>query len=157
MSFTESERDQIRTYLGFPRLFISANPFLESAMTSLQSTAQGGSYPDNTAELAVRAALQSINAVDGYITAVGQQTINLAVYEIPVSLSNGAVLKQDYRQTLSTLRREGTNQIMKIAIRLGVQPIRPYFYSDGLQVDPSSAYGNPSFFGSRGRGHNRGY
>jgi hypothetical protein len=145
MTFSEFERDEIRSYLGFPRLYISANPFLESAITTIQPISEGGSAPDSSIEDAVRAALQAIAAIDGYITALGQQTINLAVYEVPVSLSNGATLKQDYRMALSTLRREGTNQIMKVAIRLGVQPLRPYFYSDGL--GSGSQYANPKFFG----------
>lgn len=149
MAFSEIERDEMRTYLGFPKLWQSANPFFESAMTSIQSLADGGSYPDSTGENACRAAIAAISALDGYITTIGQQMINLAVYEVPVSLSNGATLKQDYRSALSTMRREGTNQIMKLAIRLGVQPIRPYFYSDGLQNDPQSAYGNPGFFGGK--------
>jgi len=145
MTFSELERDEIRTYLGFPRLYISANPFLEQAITTIQPISEGGSAPDSSIEDAVRAALQAIAAIDGYITQLGQQTINLAVYEVPVSLSNGATLKQDYRLALSTLRREGTNQIMKVAIRLGVQPLRPYFYSDGL--GSGSQYANPKFFG----------
>lgn len=145
MTFSEFERDEIRSYLGFPRLYISANPFLESAITTIQPISEGGSAPDSSIENAVRAALQAIAAIDGYITQLGQQTINLAVYEVPVSLSNGATLKQDYRLALNTLRREGTNQIMKISIRLGVQPLRPYFYSDGLGA--GSQYANPKFFG----------
>jgi hypothetical protein len=147
MTFSEFERDEIRSYLGFPRLYISANPFLESAITTIQPISEGGSAPDSSIEDAVRAALQAIAAIDGYITQLGQQTINLAVYEVPVSLSNGATLKQDYRMALSTLRREGTNQIMKVAIRLGVQPLRPYFYSDGL--GSGSQYANPKFFGRK--------
>ena len=147
MAFTEFERDEIRTYLGFPRLYISANPFLESAMTTIQSVADHGSAPDSSIENAVRIALQAINSIDGYIIALGQQTINLAVFEVPTSLSSGAVLKQDYRMALSTLRREGTNLIMRISIRLGVQPLRPYFYSDGL--GGGSKYANPKFFSRR--------
>src|ERR1039457_5087310 len=121
MAFTEFERDEIRTYLGFPRLYISANPSLESAITTIQPISDGGSPPDASIVNAFRAALQIIAAADGYISALGQQAINLAVYEVPVSLSNGAVLKQDYRMALATIRREATNQIMKISIRLGVQ------------------------------------
>ena len=144
MAFTEFERDEIRTYLGFPRLYISANPSLESAITTIQPISDGGSPPDASIVNAFRAALQIIAAADGYISALGQQAINLAVYEVPVSLSNGAVLKQDYRMALATIRREATNQIMKISIRLGVQPLRPYFYSDGLGA--GSEYANPKFF-----------
>ena len=152
MAFSEFERDQIRSFLGFPRLFISANPFLESAITTIQSQADHGSYPDSSAEDAVRSALQIIASADGYITAIGQQAINLAVFEVPTSLSSGAVLKQDYRMAISTMRREATNQIMKIAIRLGVQPIRPYFYSDGIETNTGKYTARPSFFG-KGRRH----
>jgi hypothetical protein len=151
MAFSQIEFDQMRSYLGFPRLFISANPFFESAMKALQSVSDGGTYPDSTAENAVRIALVNIAAIDGYISSVASQTVNLAVFEIPVSLSNGATLKQDYRLALSTLRREGTNQIMKIAIRLGIHPIRPYFYADGIETDTSKYTNNPSFFGGSKR------
>lgn len=144
MVFSEFERDEIRSYLGFPRLYISANPFLEQAITTIEPMPQG-SAPDSSIENAVRAAIQQIAAIDGYINQLEQQLINLAVYEVPVSLSNGATLKQDYRMALATLRREGTQQIQKIAIRLGVRPLRPYFYSDGLGA--GSQYANPKFYG----------
>lgn len=144
MAFTEFQRDQIRSYLGFPRLYISANPFLESAITAIQTISEGGSSPDASIENAVIAAIARVAAIDGYIANIETQMINLAVYEVPVSLSNGAVLKQDYRMALSTLRREGTNVIQSFAIRLGVQPLRPYFFSDGL--GSGSQYANPKFF-----------
>lgn len=153
MPFSEAERDQIRTILGFPRLYISANPFLEQAMTTVQPISENGSAPDASIENAIRDALARITAIDGYINQLETDPVSLAVHAVPVSLSNGAVLGQDYARAIRTLRREGTNQIMKVAIRLGVQPLRPYFYSDGL--GSGSAFtnnpfgGNPRFYGRR--------
>lgn len=144
MAFTEFQRDQIRSYLGFPRLYISANPFLESAITSIQPISEGGSSPDASIENAVIAAINQVADVDGYIQSLEAQLINLAVTEVPVSLSNGATMKQDYARAIFILKRQGTDVIQKFAIRLGVQPIRPYFYSDGL--GGGSAYANPQFF-----------
>lgn len=132
MTFSEAERDQIRTYLGYTRMYISANPFLEQAITSIQPISEGGSAPDSSIENAVRSALQQIAAIDTTIQNLEGDPVSLAVSGVPVSLSNGAVLQQDYSRAIRTLRRNGTNDIMKIATRLGVQPIRPYFYSDGL-------------------------
>lgn len=147
MAFTEANRDQIRTYLGFPKLYISANPFLESAITAIQTVAEGGSQPDASIENAVLAALTQLNNIDGYISQIQQNIVNLAVTEVPVSLSNGATLKQDYARAIAILRREGTNTINEIAFRLGVKPLRPFYYSDGL--GNGSQYANPQFFGRK--------
>lgn len=153
MAFTEQNRDQIRSVLGFPRLYISANPFLEQAITTIQPLSEGGSAPDSSIENAVLAALAQLTAIDGYIAQLINNPISLAINQVPVSLSNGATLNQDYSRALRTLRREGTNIIMMISIRLGVQPLRPYYYSDGLGSgsamtnDPFG--GNPRFYGRR--------
>jgi hypothetical protein len=60
MAFTETERVQIRRWLGFPALYIQADPRLESAITTIQSTAEGGGRPDNSTELAVRGYLATL-------------------------------------------------------------------------------------------------
>ena len=145
MAFTDAERDKIRTYMGVPRLYISSNSFLEQAMTSVQSIADNGSAPDSSIEEAIRGIIQTIDNIEGSLTQIESQYVNLAVHEVPASLSNGATLKQDYSAAIRRLRMEGTHQIQKIAIRLGIQPIRPYFFSDGLQANARQAY-MPSFF-----------
>lgn len=151
MAFTEAQRDQIRSYLGFPRLYISANPFLEQAITTIQPLSEGGSAPDASIENAVIVALGQIAAIDQNLNNIQANITLLAATDVPTTMSSGAILKQDYTRVLRTLRREGTNLIMKVAIRLGVQPLRPYFYSDGLGAgsaftnDPFG--GNPRFYG----------
>lgn len=60
MAFTETERVQIRRWLGFPALFLQQNPRLESAMTAVQSIADGGARPDSTTEVAIRGYLATL-------------------------------------------------------------------------------------------------
>jgi|ERR1017187_938787 hypothetical protein len=147
MTFSAYERDKIRSFFGFDYLYIAANPFFEQALTTIQPISEGGSAPDSSIENSVRDIMNQLLAIDGYISGILQQVTNLAVYEVPTALTNGATLKQDYAMALRTLRKNGTSLIQQIATRLGLQPIRPYFYSDGL--GDSNAYNLPKFFGGR--------
>jgi hypothetical protein len=171
MSYSQYERDQIRTYFGYPRLYISANSEFESAISTTQpymwfgagvppqprnpnlsydpSQDGYGSAPDSSIENAIRNAIQKIDAIDGYIWQNDINYTNFAIYEVPASLSASVALKQDYRIVQYQLRKDGTAFIQAIANRIGVQPLRPYFYPDGIQ--PVGAMGrhkyNPGFFG----------
>lgn len=62
--FTEAERVQIRRWLGYSAMYASRDPILESAITSAQSTAEGGSRPDNTTELAIRGWLAQLSTIE---------------------------------------------------------------------------------------------
>ncbi len=54
MAFAESDRVQIRRWLGYSAMYASRDPILESAITSAQAEADGGSRPDSTTETAIK-------------------------------------------------------------------------------------------------------
>lgn len=64
MAFTEAERVSIRKWMGYPALYLSVDARFESAITSIQSLADGGSRPDNSTELAVRGYLAKLAAYE---------------------------------------------------------------------------------------------
>jgi len=149
MAFSTSEIEEIRLYLGFDRLFLASNPYLDSVLQAIQSTADHGSAPDSTTENLVRAKLQQVVAIDGYIFQILSEPTNIAVTEIPTGLTNNAVLKQDYKAALRALRKNGTDCIQAISIAVGLKPLRFYFYSDGQQGKASDFW--PRFFVGQNR------
>lgn len=64
MAFAEADRVQIRRWLGFAPIYQATNPRLESAIKSVQSTADGGQMPDNSTELAVKAHLAELATIE---------------------------------------------------------------------------------------------
>lgn len=70
MAYTESDRVQIRTYLGFGAIYLQLDPRLESAITSSQATSDGGTRPDNSSELLAKGLVTKLQAVDAAIDAL---------------------------------------------------------------------------------------
>jgi hypothetical protein len=64
MAFTEADRVQIRQYVGWSAIFLQFQPLLESAITTIQSIADGGIRIDNSTELLVKSLLTQLQAVD---------------------------------------------------------------------------------------------
>lgn len=62
--FTEAERVKVRRWLGYPPLFLQQNPRLESAMTAVQSEADGGARPDDASEVAIRGYLAKLDTYE---------------------------------------------------------------------------------------------
>jgi hypothetical protein len=149
MAFTTQNIEDIRLVLGFDRLFLASNPFLDSALQAIQSVADGGSAPDDTVVNNMLAALTQVQAINATINQILTQPTNLAVTEIPTALTNGATLKQSYSAALDTLRYEGTMLIQQMAIMVGLKPLRSFFYGDGNQRSSTDFY--PRFFTNQNR------
>lgn len=64
MAFTEADRVQIRQYVGWSAIFLQYYPLLESAITTIQTVADGGVRADNSTELLVKSLLVQLQAVD---------------------------------------------------------------------------------------------
>ena len=64
MAWVESDRVNIRLYLGFSALFLQANPRLESAITASQAIVDGGTRPDNSTETLARSIITELQGVD---------------------------------------------------------------------------------------------
>ena len=64
MALTEADRVLIRQYVGWSAIFLQFQPLLESAITTIQSQADGGTRVDNSTELLVKKLLVELQQVD---------------------------------------------------------------------------------------------
>lgn len=64
MAFLESDRVQIRMFLGYSALYLQADPRLESAITAIQSTTDGGTRPDSSSETQAKSLITSLQGID---------------------------------------------------------------------------------------------
>ncbi len=71
MAFTEADRVLIRQYVGWTAIFQVAQPLLESAITTIQSVADGGIRIDNSTELLVKSLLAQLQKVDEQLLEFG--------------------------------------------------------------------------------------
>jgi len=113
VAFSEGDRVQIRTYLGFGSLYLQADPRLENAITAIQSVADGGTRPTNDAELAAKAILVDLHDIDVRIKALRDQQ---AATEVVGELRLDAAREQ------ARLRSEGRIYIHRLARMLDTFP-----------------------------------
>jgi hypothetical protein len=124
MAITEAERVQIRKYLGFSRLFLQIEPRLESVITTVQSIADGGSAPNNTTELEIRARLADLAALETALKDLWTQAQAL----------DADGLKIDVARAISSLRNEGRRMVGYIADALEISPKRDVFGAKPVMV-----------------------
>ena len=117
MAFTESDRVKIRTYLCYPQLFLQADPRLESAISAVQSIADGGTRPDDSAELYVKAIVTDLETVDTKLKALWGPA--LATRADDVSL--------DVPRARAMLCAEGRRLVNRLAAQLDTRPLRDVF------------------------------
>lgn len=128
MAWNESDRATLRSYLGFPALFLQADPRLESAMTSVQSEADGGTRPDASTELQIRRWLAQLATIESRLEQLWDEAEALKVEELGVDPMRAMVL----------LRSEGRRIVGRIARALGTAPRHDVF--SGAQPNP---HGSP--------------
>jgi hypothetical protein len=118
-AFTEAERVQIRRYLGFSRLRTQYNPLLESAITSVQSEANGGSLPTADTETLIRSLLASLVTLESKLVTLWSQAAALAVDEVKVDPVRAAMF----------LRSEGRRLVTALSHALDTPPRADVFSS----------------------------
>lgn len=72
MAFIESDRVQIRIYMGYSALWLQLDPRLESAITNVQAIVDGGTRPDNSTELAIKSVITKLQLIDSQIDLLAQ-------------------------------------------------------------------------------------
>jgi hypothetical protein len=125
VAFVEAERVQIRRYLGYSRLNYQFDPRLEVTITTVQATTDGGSFPDDTTEVAIRATLASLAALETKLTALWDQA----------QAVDADGLKIDVPRAMIMLRAEGRRLVGYLADSLDMKPKRDIFSSPSLRVD----------------------
>jgi hypothetical protein len=132
MAFLESDRVQIRQYLGFGALFLQLDNRLESAINSIQSIADGGTRPDSSSEVALKAIVTKLQSVDSAIDAISVQQGAHEVDEIKLDSA---------RETLR-LRMVGRQYVGRLARMLDTAPRSDCFATVPTLYgpDPRSGY-----------------
>lgn len=127
MAFTTEERSKIRGYLGFPDLYVSANPRLEGALDVAGA--------DTDATTIVQELLVKLEAVE---TAIDTGALTVAGIK-----SVGAGDPEFYQGgKIRDLRSIGRGLCAKLSVKLGVQVVHDYFGTEGYGSDE---WGNRPF------------
>lgn len=160
MSFTETDRTYVRRFVGMGSTFLSFWPLVESAITAVQSVADGGSRPDSSAENQVKGLIYGFAATGSTqgITpnGIAQPTSGVAtpalrgLLQIEASIAFQDNLlgtmeaigdaKLDAVRETMRLRREGRRMCRVLATTLGMRrPLKDVFSnSDEATVDDGS-------------------
>jgi hypothetical protein len=132
MSFSESDRVQVRHFLGFGAMFLQADPRLENAITAVQSVADGGTRPDNSTELLIKGLVTDCQTIEGALKALWNR-----VYVTSVTGTDGAQL--DTFKGMVQLRSEGRRLVNGICRAMGLKGPR----SDAFAAATPNPDGDP--------------
>ncbi len=137
--FTESDRVQIRRYLGFSGIFLQANPRLESAITAVQAISDGGTRPDNSSELEVRAYIAKLQKIDEKIECMLWST---------VGVSKADEINIDSARGIAVMKQEGRRFVTLLSDILSCTPLKDCYSSTAANADGDSFNrDNPKFWG----------
>lgn len=117
MAWTEADRVKIRHYLGFAAIFHQADPRLESAITAVQSIADGGARPDDSTEQHIRGILGKLQTIENRLEALWEQMQAGVIDELSIDAARAAIM----------LRSEGRRLVHGIAAALSTSPRRDIF------------------------------
>ncbi len=119
MSFTSAQKAQIRTYLGYPGLFLTQNPRLEGALETC------GSDTDYSA--LVIGGLAELADIDSRLATTARSLAGLTA----------AVGDADFKpgQVIADLRNLGREWIGRISFWTGVTPLNDYYSGAGYGDD----------------------
>jgi hypothetical protein len=130
MSFAESDRVNIRKYLGLTSLYRRSYTRFEDAMTLIQSVADGGSMVDSSTETMIKASLTELAAIE-----TGLKALRIQAH---VQSAGADQLKINALQGAFFLKGEGRRQIAIIANTLGIEPSGDFF-SGTIDIHGSDA------------------
>lgn len=128
MAWTEADRATIQSYLGFPALFLQADPRLEAAMTAVLAVVDNGTRPDNSTELQIRGWLAQLASIEARLESLWDEAEALKLDELGVDPMRAMVL----------LRAEGRRIVGRVARALGTAPRHDVF--SGAEPNP---HGSP--------------
>lgn len=115
MVFTDVQKDQIRTYMGMPRLFAQSNAVLENAIEAIQNLV---SIDGGATETAMKTTLTKLAALESTLDA--NSTLMLATEVMDE-------VKFDAIRNDAGLRMVGRALIHQLSTRLSMMPQEDYF------------------------------
>lgn len=133
MAFSEQDRVAIRTYLGYPQIWLQADPRLEQAVSNIQAIADGGTRPNQPngqgpsfAEMAARTLIQQLQQVDQSLLNLSSLMGGNAVGKIQVDAA-----REDNR-----LRALGRMFVARLAHMFDTVPVNDVYTA----LDPSEGF-----------------
>jgi hypothetical protein len=144
MAFAESDRVQIRLYLGYPQIWLQADPRLENAITNIQAVSDGGTRPNpspSAAEVQAKALVTQLQNVDAALT-------NLQTFVGTTEANGPGGAKIDAAREDARLRATGRMLVNRLAGIFDTVPGRDVFSS--VSEDEFSRGMRPGPFGGRG-------
>jgi hypothetical protein len=79
MAYTEADYVQIRKYLGYNIKTGMLFPNINSVITETQSVADGGIYPDDSAEIEVKALILELRGIDASLAQFRRSSMSVLV------------------------------------------------------------------------------
>ena len=141
MAWAEADYVQIRMYLGYSTTFLQADPRLDSAIKNVQALADGGTRPDNSAELAIRGVIAQLQLTDQAIANLTPLYGASQLDEVTLD-----VARQD-----ALLRRQGRALVTRLGAFLDTGRYRDIFSStdqadaDGGGIAPAPLGGRSGY------------
>ena len=141
-AFLESDRVQIRQYLGYSGLWLQADPRLESAITNIQAISDGGTRPDNSTQVLALAIVATLQGIDTRLSRLAGQVGTTA---ITAGGAGGGSARIDTVRETARLNSEGRKYVHRLARILDTEP-----RADVFSAAPEEANAYPSApFGGR--------
>lgn len=121
-TWTEAQRVSVRKWLGFGNQFLQADPRLEIALDAILAIADGGTRPDNSAQLAIIGYLTLLDGQPGIgqpptATSIEGQWLQ-QLQMLPVGEADGET-KLDASRALPGVARIGRFYVRQICYSLG--------------------------------------
>lgn len=113
MAFTNTEKDLLRTYMGFPKLWSQANSVFETIMDTIDGINDGGAT-----EASIRAILTKLAAIE---TKLDVNSNLMLAHEVTDEV------KYDGGRNAMLLRSEGRKLIQQLSIRFSIRAGKDYF------------------------------
>jgi hypothetical protein len=138
MAFIETDRVQVRKYLGYPQIWLQADPRLEAAMSNIQSVSDGGTRPNpspSAAEVEAKAVLATLQALDASLLTLSQLSSATQVGKIRVDAAREDLrLRGVGRMHCSRLADMFDTQVAKDVF--SASPPSDGFYGPGMPPGP---------------------
>lgn len=122
-TFSFVQRDQIRTYMGMPKLFAQSNSMLENAISAIENIDDGGATFNAVAQVLVN--LQNLD----------NQLITNSILMLATEVKDE--IKFDAIRNDAGIRRVARAQIKQLSIRLSMDAMSDYYAA--VSVDPSGS------------------
>lgn len=130
MALAESDRANLRHFLGFGAVFLNQDPILENALTAIQSISDGGTRVDSSTETLVKGWVTDLQTVEGMLKNLWPQAQMAAADRAQFDVARGRAV----------LCMEGRRLVGYICATCGLKGPRRDIFSSSPSLSPN---GNP--------------